>query len=54
MKFEFNWPIMVSEEEMFEKCCRMDGQWTYLQDGCSEIPNGNMPVQIYHGVNARK
>ena len=28
---------------------RTDG-WTYLQDGCSEVPNGPWPLQIY-GVN---
>ena len=23
-----------------------DGQRTYLQDGCSEVPNGNLPIQF--------
>ena len=51
MKFESIY-VVVSEEKIFENIDgRTDGQ-TYLQDGCSEFPNGNLPIHIYE-INPR-
>ena len=57
MKFESIY-LVVSEEKLFENINgwtdggTTDGQ-TYLQDGCSDFPNGNLQLHIYES-NPRK